>query len=145
MWFSQELFAPTFSLFAVLILWLRCWLLGSELLLVLLKMAALRLSSIPSLRTLLSSTASPFRLAPISVLSSSGYQNVVPPSVSSFLSDLWDSVLRAVPKKKTSHMKSRHRQMAGKALKDTLSINSCPGCGKPKRAHMLCPTCVSGE
>lgn len=33
-------------------------------------------------------------------------------------SGIWDSVLRAVPKKKTSHMKKRHRQMAGKALKD---------------------------
>ncbi|KAJ5936975.1 54S ribosomal protein L32 [Penicillium verhagenii] len=58
------------------------------------------------------------------------------------LSDLWDSVLRAVPKKKTSHMKKRHRQMAGKALKDVQSLNKCPGCGQIKRAHLLCPTCV---
>ncbi|KAJ5667532.1 54S ribosomal protein L32 [Penicillium longicatenatum] len=64
----------------------------------------------------------------------------VPP----LLSDLWDSVLRAVPKKKTSHMKKRHRQMAGKALKDVQSLNKCPGCGQVKRAHLLCPNCVKG-
>ncbi|KAJ5714284.1 54S ribosomal protein L32 [Penicillium malachiteum] len=61
-----------------------------------------------------------------------------------FLSDLWDSVLRAVPKKKTSHMKKRHRQMAGKALKDVENLNKCPGCGQVKRAHLLCPHCVNG-
>lgn len=64
----------------------------------------------------------------------------VPP----LLADLWDSVLRAVPKKKTSYMKKRHRQMAGKALKDVKSLNKCPGCGQIKRAHMLCPHCVRG-
>lgn len=64
----------------------------------------------------------------------------VPP----LLADLWDSVLRAVPKKKTSHMKKRHRQMAGKALKDVKSLNRCPGCGQIKRAHTLCPHCVQG-
>ncbi|KAJ5151808.1 54S ribosomal protein L32 [Penicillium capsulatum] len=62
----------------------------------------------------------------------------VPP----LLADLWESVLRAVPKKKTSHMKKRHRQMAGKALKDVESLNKCPGCGQVKRAHLLCPHCV---
>ncbi|KAG5293535.1 WD domain-containing protein [Histoplasma capsulatum G186AR] len=63
--------------------------------------------------------------------------------IPSLLSDIWDSVLRAVPKKKTSHMKKRHRQMAGKALKDHLDLNTCSSCGQPKRAHLLCPTCVS--
>ncbi|KAJ6190117.1 hypothetical protein N7519_000138 [Penicillium mononematosum] len=63
-------------------------------------------------------------------------------NIPSLLSDLWDSVLRAVPKKKTSHMKKRHRQMAGKALKDVKSLNKCPGCGQIKRAHLLCPNCV---
>ncbi|KAM5433951.1 Ski complex subunit Rec14 [Microsporum canis] len=61
----------------------------------------------------------------------------------SLLSDIWESVLRAVPKKKTSHMKKRHRQMAGKALKDNISLNTCPACGKTKRAHLLCPHCVA--
>ncbi|MBZ6432280.1 MAG: 50S ribosomal protein L32 [Acinetobacter pittii] len=66
-------------------------------------------------------------------------------NIPSLLSDLWDSVLRAVPKKKTSHMKKRHRQMAGKALKDVKSLNKCPGCGQIKRAHLLCPNCVKGR
>lgn len=57
--------------------------------------------------------------------------------------DIWEGVLKAVPKKKTSHSKRRSRQLAGKALKDTKSLNSCPGCGKPKRAHLLCPYCVA--
>lgn len=60
------------------------------------------------------------------------------------LGEIWDGLLRAVPKKKTSHMKKRHRQLAGKALKDVHSINTCPACGKPKRAHLLCPYCVEG-
>lgn len=59
-------------------------------------------------------------------------------------SDIWDSVLRAVPKKKTSHMKKRHRQMAGKALKDVKNLSNCPGCGEVKRSHVLCPNCVKG-
>ncbi|KAL4982083.1 hypothetical protein BDW68DRAFT_65304 [Aspergillus falconensis] len=58
------------------------------------------------------------------------------------LSDLWESVLRAVPKKKTSHMKKRHRQMAGKALKDVKNLNTCPACGQVKRSHVLCQHCV---
>ncbi|KAL1990708.1 hypothetical protein VTN49DRAFT_6547 [Thermomyces lanuginosus] len=63
-------------------------------------------------------------------------------SIPGLLSGLWDSVLRAVPKKKTSHMKKRHRQMAGKALKDVKSLNTCPACGSIKRAHVLCSNCV---
>ncbi|OJD19249.1 ribosomal protein L32 [Emergomyces pasteurianus Ep9510] len=65
--------------------------------------------------------------------------------VPAILSDIWDSILRAVPKKKTSHMKKRHRQMAGKALKDHLDLNTCSSCGQTKRAHLLCPTCVSAH
>ncbi|KAL8751825.1 MAG: hypothetical protein Q9199_006162 [Rusavskia elegans] len=60
----------------------------------------------------------------------------------SFLSDLWDSLLRAVPKKKTSHRKKRQRFLAGKALKDVTSLNKCSACGNVKRAHLLCPYCV---
>ncbi|KAF2142622.1 uncharacterized protein K452DRAFT_270420 [Aplosporella prunicola CBS 121167] len=66
-------------------------------------------------------------------------------SVSGILSDIWESILRAVPKKKTSHMKKRHRQMAGKALKDVSELVKCPGCGRPKRAHILCPYCVQSH
>ncbi|KAL4868192.1 hypothetical protein BDV12DRAFT_170226 [Aspergillus spectabilis] len=64
-------------------------------------------------------------------------------NIPGILSDLWDSVLRAVPKKKTSHMKKRHRQMAGKALKDVKNLNTCPACGQMKRSHVLCQHCVS--
>ncbi|KAJ9193571.1 hypothetical protein DTO166G4_598 [Paecilomyces variotii] len=64
-------------------------------------------------------------------------------SVNGILSGIWESILRAVPKKKTSHMKKRHRQMAGKALKDVKNLNRCSGCGQIKRAHLLCPNCVS--
>ncbi|KAL6231659.1 hypothetical protein BDW75DRAFT_233424 [Aspergillus navahoensis] len=63
-------------------------------------------------------------------------------NVPGILSDLWESVLRAVPKKKTSHMKKRHRQMAGKALKDVKNLNTCPACGQIKRSHVLCQHCV---
>jgi ribosomal protein L32 len=65
-------------------------------------------------------------------------------NIPDILSDIWDSVLRAVPKKKTSHMKKRHRQMAGKALKDVKNLNTCPACGQIKRSHVLCQHCVGG-
>jgi len=64
--------------------------------------------------------------------------------IPTFLSDIWEGILKAVPKKKTSHMKKRHRQLAGKALKDVTAVVNCPGCGKPKRAHILCPHCLDG-
>ncbi|KAK0328311.1 hypothetical protein LTR54_001999 [Friedmanniomyces endolithicus] len=60
----------------------------------------------------------------------------------SLLGELWDGLLRAVPKKKTSHMKKRHRFMAGKGLKDVTALNKCSACGRAKRAHVLCPYCV---
>ncbi|KAH8685558.1 hypothetical protein BGZ60DRAFT_440643 [Tricladium varicosporioides] len=63
-------------------------------------------------------------------------------NVPGILEGIWESVLRAVPKKKTSHMKQRHRRMAGKALKDVTSLNKCSVCGNVKRAHYLCPFCV---
>ncbi|ETN41330.1 ribosomal protein L32 [Cyphellophora europaea CBS 101466] len=64
-------------------------------------------------------------------------------SIPSLLSDIWEGILKAVPKKKTSHMKRRHRLLAGKAMKDVKSVVRCPGCGKPKKAHTLCPYCVA--
>ncbi|RKU41387.1 hypothetical protein DL546_004401 [Coniochaeta pulveracea] len=63
------------------------------------------------------------------------------PSLPSW-TDIWESILRAVPKKKTSHAKKRHRQMAGKALKDVTSLCKCPACGQTKRMHYLCPHCL---
>ena len=38
--------------------------------------------------------------------------------------------------------KKRHRQMAGKGLKDVTALNKCSACGQLKRAHVLCPYCV---
>lgn len=65
----------------------------------------------------------------------------VPP----ILFGLLESILRAVPKKKTSHRKKRQRFMAGNALKDLSSLNKCSACGNVKRAHLLCPYCVKGR
>lgn len=65
-------------------------------------------------------------------------------NVPGIIAGIWESILRAVPKKKTSHMKKRHRQMAGKALKDVTALNKCSACGHVKRAHLLCPYCVKG-
>ena len=64
--------------------------------------------------------------------------------VPSIFAGLWESILRAVPKKKTSHRKKRQRFMAGKALKDVTALNKCSACGNVKRAHLLCPFCVNG-
>ncbi|RKF58922.1 Meiotic recombination protein rec14 [Erysiphe neolycopersici] len=66
-------------------------------------------------------------------------------SVHKLFGDLWESILRAVPKKKTSHSKKRSRQRAGKALKDVTALNRCSGCGHIKRSHVLCPYCVKGN
>src|SRR6478735_4653801 len=60
------------------------------------------------------------------------------------IDDIWESVLRAVPKNKVSHSKKRSRQMAGKALKDQNGLCKCPGCGQPKRTHRLCQHCLEG-
>ncbi|KAH6695158.1 ribosomal L32p family protein [Plectosphaerella plurivora] len=64
-------------------------------------------------------------------------------NIPAWLGDIWEGILKAVPKKKTTHSKMRSRQMAGKALQDVLSICKCPGCGQPKRRHVVCPHCAS--
>jgi ribosomal protein L32 len=66
------------------------------------------------------------------------------PAAAAALRGLWEGVLRAVPKQRTTHSRSRHRQMAGKALKDLINIVKCPSCGRPKKSHFLCPYCVHG-
>ena len=66
-------------------------------------------------------------------------------SIPSILAELWESVLRAVPKKKTSYQKKRSRLLAGKGLKDVEALNKCSACGNIKRAHLLCPFCVGGR
>lgn len=70
----------------------------------------------------------------------------IPSLLSDLVADLWDGILNAVPKKKTSHMKKRHRQLAsGKGLKDVTALNKCSSCGRTKRAHVLCPYCVASK
>jgi large subunit ribosomal protein L32 len=66
-------------------------------------------------------------------------------NVPGLLEGIWESILRAVPKKKTSHRKKRQRQLAGKAMKDVTNLNKCSVCGNVKRAHYLCPFCVKGK
>jgi ribosomal protein L32 len=61
------------------------------------------------------------------------------------LDDIWEGLLRAVPKNKVSHSKKRSRQMAGKALKDVNNLCRCPGCGELKRTHRLCQHCLEGN
>ncbi|KAK0389809.1 hypothetical protein NLU13_3382 [Sarocladium strictum] len=63
-------------------------------------------------------------------------------NIPSLLEDIWEGILRAVPKNKVSHSRKRHRQMAGKALKDVNHLVKCPGCGAPKRMHRLCSHCL---
>ncbi|KAH8770083.1 putative meiotic recombination protein Ski8/Rec14 [Diaporthe sp. PMI_573] len=65
------------------------------------------------------------------------------PSIPGVLEGIWEGILKAVPKKKTSHAKKRHRQMAGKALKDVNNLCKCPVCGGTKRMHHLCETCMN--
>ena len=67
------------------------------------------------------------------------------PSILSIWTQIWESILRAVPKKRTSHRKKRQRFLAGKALKDVTNLNTCSACGNVKRAHLLCPYCVAGN
>jgi ribosomal protein L32 len=55
---------------------------------------------------------------------------------------IWDAILRAVPKKKTSHSKKRKRQLVGKALKDKQNLSRCEACGDWKMLHTLCSNCV---
>ena len=67
------------------------------------------------------------------------------PSIPDILEGIWEGILKAVPKKKTSHAKKRHRQMAGKALKDVNNLCKCPVCGGTKRMHHLCETCMNSK
>lgn len=66
-------------------------------------------------------------------------------NLSSFISTLWESVLKAAPKKKQSYARKRDRQLANKGLKDITNVMPCPSCGRPKRAHALCEHCVARE
>ncbi|KAF2662169.1 hypothetical protein K491DRAFT_710122 [Lophiostoma macrostomum CBS 122681] len=90
---------------------------------------------------LLQRLSQPFRLLP-TPFAALAIPSLSLPSFPS-LSDIWEGVLKAVPKKKTSHRKKRQRFMAGKAIKEITSLNRCSACGRVKRAHILCPFCVN--
>lgn len=66
----------------------------------------------------------------------------VVPSIIPIITGIWDSILRAVPKKKTSHSKKRKRQLVGKALQDKTNLTRCEACGDWKLLHTLCGSCV---
>lgn len=54
---------------------------------------------------------------------------------------LWDGVLWAVPKKRTSHSKKRKR-MTHKYLKPKENVTLCQKCGNAKLLHVLCGHCL---
>ena len=58
------------------------------------------------------------------------------------ITGIWDSILRAVPKKKTTHAQKRKRQLAGKGLEDKKNITRCEACGELRLLHTLCGACV---
>lgn len=69
----------------------------------------------------------------------------LPPIITSIIpiaTGIWDSILRAVPKKKTSHSKKRKRQLVGKALQDKTNLTRCESCGDWRLLHTLCASCV---
>jgi ribosomal protein L32 len=103
------------------------------------------ISRIPLRRALVPGSVSSTISSPLNVFTTTITIPAISINIPGILSDIWEGVLRAVPKKKTSHMKKRHRQLAGKALKDVKAINTCPGCGKPKKSHTLCPYCMAGK
>jgi ribosomal protein L32 len=58
------------------------------------------------------------------------------------ITGIWDSILRAVPKKKTTHSQKRKRQLVGKGLEDKTNLTRCEACGDWKLLHTLCGSCV---
>ena len=55
---------------------------------------------------------------------------------------IWDAILRAVPKKKTTHSRKRKRQLVGKGLEDKTNLTRCEACGDWKLLHTLCGSCA---
>lgn len=58
--------------------------------------------------------------------------------------ELETGILKAAPKKKTSHMKRRQRLYGpgDKQIKLKDNLNRCPACGHYKKSHFLCMNCV---
>lgn len=91
---------------------------------------------------LLQRLSQPFRMLP-TPFAALAAPSLSLPSLPS-IADIWEGILKAVPKKKTSYRKKRQRFMAGKGLKDITALHKCPACGRVKRMHILCPYCVDG-
>ncbi len=91
--------------------------------------------------------SSALQLLPSLALASSpmAILSLLPLRIPSLLGNIWESILRAVPKKKQTHSRTRKRQLTGKALKDVSELVRCPACGNVKRAHILCLHCVKGR
>jgi len=64
------------------------------------------------------------------------------PELIPIITGIWDSILRAVPKKKTTHARKRKRQLVGKGLEDKTNLTRCEACGEWKLLHTLCGSCV---
>jgi large subunit ribosomal protein L32 len=56
------------------------------------------------------------------------------------LSEWLGSILKAVPKKKTSRRRKRQRA-SNKGLQNLKNIQNCPICGNAKLAHHICMNC----
>jgi superkiller protein 8 len=91
-----------------------------------------------SARVVLPSIRSLIPALPLATLALPAIQLNIP----TLLPGIFESILRAVPKKKQSHSRKRMRQLAGKALKDVVALNNCPACGAVKRKNRLCEPCV---
>lgn len=96
--------------------------------------------------------ASLLRYSPVAEFAKPWWQPKLPALAAAFppislnlpglLQEFWEGILRAVPKKKPSYSKRRSRQMAGKGLEDVTALCHCPSCGRLKRMHVLCPSCM---
>lgn len=83
-----------------------------------------------SSRLLLSARSLP---SPAAAEAASWLRRLLPASALS----LWDGLLLAAPKKRTSHAKKRMR-MANKYLRPDPSLKQCDMCGAWKRPHVYC-------
>lgn len=81
----------------------------------------------------------PFDPQPTPAPAIEGFQSLEEPQGEG--SALWDSLLLAVPKKRTTHGKKRMR-MSGKYLRPHTNMVQCQICDQWKRPHMYCtPKC----
>ncbi|KAL3893985.1 MAG: hypothetical protein SGCHY_005530 [Lobulomycetales sp.] len=65
----------------------------------------------------------------------------LPLTLQGILHELWDGLLWAAPKKRTTHSKKRKR-MAGKWPKPLLNLRPCPFCGSTQLMGHACRECL---